>query len=176
MNSKHLVPANMRHTHTSLWPRERTHFFSAPFCLSLSYTLAFFFPPHFSFSHTTWDVDAASVISAFIYLSFSFSSTCYPVFSPCIYILLHPQPQRPNLVSTFLCWLYTPSICPPPSPPPPLQSSLKVIPPASPCPGGEKTWRDRQNERGRERNEMGGRRDQDMIGLEEPPWCQKIHL
>lgn len=50
MNSKHLVPANMRHTHThtSLWPRERTHFFSAPFCLSLSYTLGFF-PPHFSF-------------------------------------------------------------------------------------------------------------------------------
>lgn len=42
MNSKHLVPANMRHTHTRLWPRERTHFFSAPFCLSLSYTLAFF--------------------------------------------------------------------------------------------------------------------------------------
>lgn len=74
---------------------------SLSLCLSvcLSYTHAFF---HFCLLLYLRCGSHFSRLT-FISMPYSFAFICHPFFNPGIYILLHPQPQCPPLVSTFLC-------------------------------------------------------------------------
>lgn len=100
--------------------------------LSLSFCLSLLPSRESHFSHLTFNS-----------LPFPFSFIHYSFFDPSIFILFRSQPQCPTLVSTYLCWLYYP-ISPPP---PPFQSTLKVISSHLPVSQWGKTERDRQTER-----------------------------